>query len=108
MTTTIHTSIEILGKLYPIRCPEPEVKLLQQAAKLLNEKMTEVKDSGKVINIERIAIIAALNIARQFLEVEQQKITNTNKINHRLTQLQDKLDAAINKAMQSELIYVIE
>lgn len=108
MTETVHTSIEILGKLYPIRCPETEVKILQQAARLLNEKMMEVKESGKVINIERIAIIAALNIAHQLLEIQQQKHQYANKINLRLAQLQDKLDAAINKAIQTELIYVVD
>lgn len=104
----IHTTIEILDKTYPIRCPESDVPLLQQAAVLLNEKMVEVKESGKVINIERIAIIAALNIAYELLNIQEQKHTQVDQINQRLVQLQDKLDTAINKALQSELIYMVE
>ncbi|RDI46526.1 cell division protein ZapA [Aquicella lusitana] len=104
----ITTTIDILGKLYPIRCPESELKSLQQAAAFLNQKMLEVKESGKAINVERIAIITALNIAYQFLQSDQQKTSLMSKINQRITLLQDKLDTTINKAMQTELIYTAE
>jgi len=102
---TVNTTIEILGKYYPIRCPEAEVDSLQQAARLLNEKMSEIYDSGKVINLERIAIIAALNIANQLLQQSKQKETWVNKINSHLTALQDKIETSINKHLQTELLY---
>lgn len=105
---TVSSTIEILGKPYPIRCPEAELQALQQAAQYLNDKMLEVQESGKVINLERIAIITALNITYQFLQMDQQKSTVMTKINQRLTHLQDKLDTAINKALQTELIYTPE
>ena|SRR3990167_8135369 len=104
----ISTTIEILGKYYPIRCPESELSSLQEAAKFLNSKMTEVQESGKVINLERIAIITGLNIANQFLQLEQQKGSLLQRITHRVTQLHDKLDGALNKSMQTELIYTDE
>lgn len=68
---TVNTTIEILGKPYPIKCLESELQGLQQAAQYLHEKMTEVQESGKAINLERIAIITALNIAYEFLQVDQ-------------------------------------
>lgn len=101
----VNTSIEILGKFYQIRCPEEDVESLQQAATLVNEKMLEVQQSGKAINLERIAIITALNIANELLQKDQQKSTLVNKINQRISSIQDKLDSAINKVMQTELIY---
>lgn len=104
----ITTTIEILGKPYPIKCPESELKSLQQAAIYLNQKMSEVKDSGKAINLERIAIISALNITHQFLELDRQKSNLMNKVNQRITQIQDKLDTAINKSLQTDLIYESE
>lgn len=107
-TKTVNTSIEILGKLYPVRCLESEVDSLQQAAAYLNQRMTEVRDSGKVINLERIAIICALTITHQLLNMDQQKNSVMNKINQRIVQLQDKLEGAINKSMQTELIYTIK
>lgn len=105
---TVSTTIEILGKLYPIRCLESELQLLQQSAEFLNQKMSEVKDSGKAINLERIAIITALNISHLLLQMDQQKESIMSKINQRITHLQDRLDGAINKTIQSELIYTTE
>ncbi|HTM63893.1 MAG TPA: cell division protein ZapA [Gammaproteobacteria bacterium] len=104
----VNTSIEILGKLYPVRCQECEVNSLQMAAKLLNQKMREVQDSGKAINLERIAIITALNMANQLLQTDNQKSSVMQKINQRLTNLQNKLDNALNETGQSEMIYSLE
>lgn len=92
----VNTTIEILGKLYPIRCPEPEVKSLQQAAEYLNQKMAEVQDSGKVINLERIAIITGLNITYEYLRLTQQKNNFLDNINQRIVHLQEKVDNALD------------
>lgn len=104
----VNASISILGKIYPIRCPESELKSLQEAADHLNEKMLEVQDSGQVINFERIAIITALNITHQFLQQTQQKNNLVNKISHHITRLQEKLDIAVNKTAQTDLLYTVE
>ena len=94
----VSTTIEILGKSYPIRCQSSEVRSLEEAALWLNGKMNEIKESGKAINLERIAIITALNIAHQFLQLDQQKY----HIAERLTHLKHELDTALNKARQPE------
>lgn len=104
----VNSTIEILGKPYPVRCLESELPSLQEAAQYLNDKMTEIQSSGKAINLERIAIIAALNITHQFLQLDQQKSSFMVKMNQKITHLQDKLDAAINKALQTELVYTTE
>jgi cell division protein ZapA len=101
---TVNTTVEILGKPYPIRCPESELQALQQAAKYLHEKMSEVQESGKAINLERIAIITALNITYEFLQGDQQKTSIATKINQHIMHLQEKLDTTINKALQTELL----
>ncbi|MBA3661298.1 MAG: cell division protein ZapA [Gammaproteobacteria bacterium] len=105
---TVTTTIEILGKLYPVKCVEGEVKSLQLAAEYLNEKMSEVRDSGKAINLERIAIITALNVAHQFLMMHEQKNALMDKINNKITQLQDKIDTAFDPTQQTEFIYSSE
>lgn len=97
--------VEILGRPYSIRCAEAEVDLLQQAAEYLNKKMREVQESGKTANTEKIAIIAALNIVHDYLQVDQQKHHFMSKINQKIAYLQNKLDAAINHALQNELVY---
>jgi cell division protein ZapA len=106
---TISTTVTLLGKPYPIRCPEAELHSLQKAADYLNQKMTEVQESGKAINVERIAIITALNITYQLLQGDQQKTSLMDKINQHLLRLQDKLDGAINQSVATtELIYSAE
>ena len=104
----VSTTIEILGRLYPIRCQEAELNSLQAAAEFLNEKMSAVQESGKAINLERIAIITALNIAHQFLQMDEQKSNLMDKINQRISQIQDRLDSAMHKPAQTELIYTTE
>lgn len=101
---TISTTIEILGKPYPIRCPEDELPGLKQAAELLNQKMTEVKDSGKAINLERIAIIAALNITYQLLQTDKQQSSMVDKINDRIASLYQKIEHFVG-ADEAELVY---
>ncbi|OGT60620.1 MAG: hypothetical protein A3F14_01380 [Gammaproteobacteria bacterium RIFCSPHIGHO2_12_FULL_43_28] len=104
----IHTTVDILGKPYPIRCQESEVTYLQEAASYLNNKMLDIKESGKVINLERIAIMAALNMAYEYLEMKDNKSGLMSKINQRLSQLQEKIDSAINQSKQTEFIYSAE
>jgi cell division protein ZapA len=104
----IGATIEILGKYYQIRCPESQQQALHEAAAFLNDKMKEVQDTGKVIDPQRIAVITALNISYLYLQQDQQKSSFMGKINQKISQLQDKLDHAINKSMQAELIYTDE
>lgn len=104
----VNTNIEILGKFYPVRCKTSEIKALEEAADHLNKQMLEIQESGKVINLERIAIITALNITHQYLQLDQQKTNLMQKINHRITEIQNKLDEAINPLKQTELVYSMD
>lgn len=96
-----HTSIEILGKVYQIKCPVTEIHSLKRAALYLEEKMRIMHDSG--VSSDRIAVITALNIVHQLLTLEQQKNTHFQTINQRLFDLQNKLDHALAEKLQWEL-----
>lgn len=102
MNDTTETSIEIMGKAYQIKCPETEVNSLQCAAQYLEEKMRLIRASG-ILNLDRIAIITALNIAHQLLMLEQQKNQHAQLINQRLTELQSKVENALAQGGQMEL-----
>jgi len=104
----IHSIIEILDKSYPVRCRESELASLQEAAAYLNEKIQTVKNAGKIGNTERILIVTALNLTHELLQANQQKTTLTDLIQQRIGHLQDKLDTAINKEKQMELVYTSE
>ncbi len=104
----INTTIEILGRPYPIRCPASELNSLQEAAAFLNQEMVKVRDSGKVANFERIVVITALNMAHEFLRRDNQRSNVLHKVSQRIAQLQNKLDTAINKKLQTEFVYTTE
>ena len=59
--------INVMGREFRVACPENEQKGLLEAVDYLNKKMGEIRDHGKVIGLERIAIMAALNIAHELL-----------------------------------------
>ncbi len=70
MSDPRQVSLHILDREYRVACPPEERQLLLKAADLLNQRMEEVRDSGKLIGFERIAVMVALNLAYQNLEAE--------------------------------------
>lgn len=96
------TSIEIMGKTYQIKCPESEIHSLQHAAQYLEEKMRIMRDAG-VMNVDRAAVITALNVVHQLLTLEQQKNSHFQQINQRLSELQHKVECFLSQNAQMEL-----
>ena len=89
------TSIEILGKAYQIKCPASEIDSLQSAAQYLDDKMRHLREQGGAMSLERLAIIAALNVVHQLLTWEQQKDSQAQAINQRLYALQHRIESAL-------------
>ncbi len=67
MPKTVSLDVAIMGREFRVACPENEKQSLQEAAAYLDRKMREIRESGKVIGVERIAIMAALNITHDYL-----------------------------------------
>ena len=63
-----HVSVRILEKEYQVSCPADERTALLDSAEVLNAKMKDIRDSGKVVGLERIAVMAALNMANDLLQ----------------------------------------
>ena len=57
-----------MEKEYVVACPYDERSALLDAAEFLNARMREIRDSGKVVGLDRIAVMAALNLAHEFLK----------------------------------------
>ncbi len=66
--------VQILGKEYPVACPADEQHELLLAARYLDEKMREIRDIGRIIGTERIAVMAALNIAHELLQERRRRM----------------------------------
>jgi len=60
--------VSILGQVYMLGCPEGGETLLAAAVASVDREMTTIRDSGKVRARERIAVLAALNLAYQLAE----------------------------------------
>ena len=102
MNETKPTSVTILDKEYLIACSDEERELLNDAASLLNERMQEVKISGKVIGSERIAVLAALNIAHEMIAYKKENEGYTLSVDGLVRRLQNKIDDALMKGGQIE------
>ena len=93
--------ISILGRNYKIACEEGEREALLEAVAYLDGKMGEIKKAGKVSGADRIAVMAALNIAHEFLTMKVGNGFDIGQAKRRLSLLEAKLDAAI--AQQDKL-----
>lgn len=89
-------SVNIMGKEFMVACPEDEREALSAAASFLDRKMREIQDSGKVIGTERCAIMAALNIANDLLDLRKRE-TFAPDVNQKLRFLQNKIDAVLRQ-----------
>lgn len=63
-------TINVMGREFRVAAPEGEERQLVASVELLNKKMKEIRDGGKVVGNERIAIMAALNIAHEHLQLQ--------------------------------------
>jgi len=73
VTANAQVTVRILDRDYHVACPPDERESLLKAADLLSQEMTEVRDSGRVVGMDRIAVMVALNLAHQFLQAESER-----------------------------------
>ena len=67
--------VTVLGRDYKVGCLEHERAELVEAVQFLDQRMREIRDSGKVSGVERIAVMAALNIAHELLRNKRENAT---------------------------------
>ena len=91
--------VKIMGREFIIACTEDEREGLLSAVSYLNKKMNEINDSGKVIGVERIAIMAALNLSHELLNAKNGNV-DVGDVKRRLNAMQDSIDAQLDGASQ--------
>lgn len=91
---TVSLDVAIMGREFRVSCPENERKSLLDAASYLDKKMREIRDTGKVIGVERIAIMAALNITHDYLNVRPDD-ADAEAIRARIDRIGNLLDQAL-------------
>jgi len=96
-------SVRIMEKEYVIACPYEERTALLDTAEFLNSRMREVRDSGKVVGLDRIAVMVALNLANELLRLKNQDAKLESEASGRIRALRERVEGAIEKGQQLEL-----
>ena len=98
--------VTLLDKEYQVACPEGQQDALRESANYLNLQMREIRAGGKVIGLERIAVMAALNISNELLKNGGASPKSNGDIapgSAQLKGLSDKLDNALHRYSQMEI-----
>lgn len=97
-------SIHIMGNEYHVASPEDEIEKLEQAARALDKRMRDIKAGGRILGLDKVAVMAALNLSYELMHGEKASAEETNEVNQRIKRLQEKVDVALASTAQSELI----
>ena len=87
--------ISIMGREFRVACPEEEQAGLLEAVDYLNKKMLDIRDAGKVIGLERIAIMAALNMAHELLSTKVGGSFDMGEMKRRMNRMESVIDQAM-------------
>jgi cell division protein ZapA len=100
---TARVSVRILEKEYVVACPVDERSALLDSAELLNARMRDIRESGKVVGLDRMAVIAALNLAHDLIKLQQQEREVEQLAGQRVRSMRERIDAELSKHKQLEL-----
>ena len=93
---TIPVSIHVMGKEYKISCPEGEHDSLLASAKHVDDNMKKIRAGGKALGAERIAVMAAINIASEMLGATG---TGNMSVDDNVLSQLDTLQASLNESL---------
>lgn len=94
--------ISILGKEYVVACPEEKREELMTAAAYLDRNMRDIQQSGAVLGTERIAVMAALNIAHDLLTLREESGL-TVEMENRIKKIRRNLEQALDGQTEMEI-----
>ena len=94
-STAEPVKVNILDREYQFGCPESEREALKEAARQLDESMREIKESGRLMSLERIALQAALNYCAEVLKLRHNQAERSDVIDSKIRMLADQLDQAL-------------
>jgi cell division protein ZapA len=96
-------SVRILDKEYQVACPAEERTDLLDSAEILNNKMREIRDSGRIVGLDRIAVMAALNMANDLMHAKARDNLLEGDLSQRLKSISDRVENALSGTQQLDL-----
>lgn len=98
----VAVTVRILEKEYRVSCPPEEQSALLASANFLNTRMQEIRESGKVVGSDRIAVMAALNLTHELLQNRTQREALSHSLTDRIRALQERIERALENGQQME------
>lgn len=87
--------VQVMGKEFAVACEPEEKATLLAATRFLDEQIEAIQSQGKIVGNERIAIMVAINIASELLELRKHQ-SSSNLLNDEIAMLSEKIDRAVN------------
>lgn len=95
----VPVTVRILDTDYRVSCPPEELESLQAAAAVLSERMREIRESGKILGVERIAVMAALNISYELLHDRASTDKFVDSHNGRIRDILQRVEQTLSKSV---------
>ena len=95
-------TVSIAGKDYQVACPAGEEDSLREAAQYLHNLMESIRSSGRVVGLDRVAVMAALNISNELLQSKQHDAEQAN-VATTMQKLSDRVADAVSANKQLQL-----
>lgn len=100
----VRVSVRILEKEYQVACSVEERSDLLDAAEYLNTKMREIRDAGNVLGLDRIAVMAALNMSNELLKARRAEGSSVDHdLGDRMKHLRERVETALTRGKQLEI-----
>lgn len=104
MSENVSVTVQILDKEYMISCPAAEKEALLESAQELNRRMRELRDSGKVLGAERMAVMAALNVIHEHMNHQNTYRNTVASVEQTVRRLEQKISGAIGRRREPEAL----
>jgi len=98
----VRVSVRILEKEYQVACLPEERSELLDSAEFLNGKMRDIRDAGNIIGLDRIAVMAALNLAHELLKRNRNDAIES-EVSERVKQMRERVESALSRGQQLPL-----
>jgi cell division protein ZapA len=99
----VRVSVRILEKEYQVACLPEERSELLDSAEFLNNKMREIRDGGNIVGLDRIAVVAALNLSHELLKLRNRGDAAQGDVGRKVRQMRERVETALAKSQQLDL-----
>lgn len=98
----VRVSVRILEKEYQVACLPEERSELLDSAEFLNGKMKDIRDAGNIVGLDRIAVMAALNLAHELLKRNRAEALESD-VSERVRKMRERVESALSRGQQLPL-----